>query len=88
MESSEQMETITLNSSNLKVEIIIIQKLTFNSNMHVFILKQLFDTSASNIPQVMIQGTNGELKMLSLADLKSLGVNLIEDIKSDDQIMG
>ncbi|CRK86893.1 CLUMA_CG000717, isoform C [Clunio marinus] len=56
MESNEQMETITLNSSNM--------------------------------PQVMIQGANGELKMLSLADLKSLGVNLIEDIKTDDQIMG
>lgn len=56
MEASEQMETITLNSSNM--------------------------------PQVMIQGANGELKMLSLADLKSLGVNLIEDLKSDDQIMG
>lgn len=56
MEQNEQMETITLNSSNM--------------------------------PQVMIQGANGELKMLSLADLKSLGVNLIEDIKSDDQIMG
>lgn len=48
----------------------------------------MFDTSASNMPQVMIQGANGELKMLSLADLKSLGVNLIEDIKSDDQMMG
>lgn len=37
----------------------------------------------------MIQGANGELKMLSLADLKALGVNLItEDIKSDDQMMG
>ena len=36
----------------------------------------------------MIQGENGELKMLSLADLKALGVNLIEDIKSDDQMMG
>ncbi|KAG5673899.1 hypothetical protein PVAND_003901 [Polypedilum vanderplanki] len=66
MESSEPMETITLNSSNLK----------------------LFDSSASNMPQVMIQGANGELKMLSLADLKSLGVNLIEDVKSEDQIMG
>ncbi|KAL7017610.1 hypothetical protein ACKWTF_010456 [Chironomus riparius] len=66
VESSEQMETITLNSSNLK----------------------LFDSSTSNMPQVMIQGANGELKMLSLADLKSLGVNLIEDIKSDDQLMG
>ncbi|XP_070490463.1 DNA-binding protein Ewg isoform X3 [Chironomus tepperi] len=66
VESNEQMETITLNSSNLK----------------------LFDSSTSNMPQVMIQGANGELKMLSLADLKSLGVNLIEDIKSDDQLMG
>lgn len=56
MESNDQMETITLNSSNM--------------------------------PQVMIQGANGELKMLSLADLKSLGVNLIEEVKSDDQIMG
>lgn len=50
---------------------------------------QLFDSSnTSNMPQVMIQNANGELKMLSLADLKSLGVNLIEDIKGEDQIMG
>lgn len=56
MESADQMDTITLNSSNM--------------------------------PQVMIQGANGELKMLSLADLKSLGVNLIEEVKSEDQIMG
>lgn len=44
--------------------------------------------NSSNMPQVMIQGSNGELKMLSLADLKSLGVNFIDELKGDDQIMG
>ncbi|CAO1426411.1 unnamed protein product [Diamesa hyperborea] len=44
--------------------------------------------NSSNMPQVMIQGSNGELKMLSLADLKSLGVNFIDELKSEDQIMG